>query len=349
MYLRNDLNGTYSGTWTNFIIASPTIASIRATQVRSLGTHVDSVTGVQYVFAGVDPLDSGLAGIFSGTFNNTSKTLSFSSTPEFTLTTVPVEPISPADLTFRVMAMTECNGAMYASIGLQIFKRTDGVSPTWSLWATESLTTNLNFSVSGYRGLSCVTGSDGVTNELLMTTEGSQAWVVAYNTTTAIETVEEKLTAFVNDNLGLPSAHGASYMICSYNHIDPVGFDNNYLIGCEAKIGQTVTPPFTTPLACTYAIPNEVSHYCQAFYFHRNNTGTIYTWHQLPTSFPGSVAIYPTTSVRGTVASPFPGDRNVTFMHGYDANTDNQINYILPTQPTAWVYRVQTLPGDVFP
>ena len=88
-YLRNDLSGTYSGTWTNIVLASPTIGSTNSAQVRSLGTHVDSVTGIQYVFAGVDPVAGGLAGIFSGTFNNSTKALTFSSTPEFTLTSAP--------------------------------------------------------------------------------------------------------------------------------------------------------------------------------------------------------------------------------------------------------------------
>ena len=345
-YLRNDLAGTYLGTWTNFILASPTIGSTNSAQVRSLGTHVDTVTGIQYVFAGVDPAPTGLAGIFSGTFNNTSKALTFGSTPEFTLTSAPVIGPLPSNLTYRVMAMTECNGAEYASIAFQIFKRIDGVSPSWVLWATESQA-NPGSSVSGYRGLSCVTGSDGVTNELLMTLEGSLTWAVAYNTTTAVETVELKLTGFVNNALGIPN--GVTYMICSYNHIDPIGWDNDYLIGCEVKLGVKGPPDFTTPLACSYTIPNEVAQICPATYFHRNNTGSIYTWHNLPTSFPGSVAAYPTTSARGSVASPFPGDNNVTFFYGFDANTDAQVNYILPTQPTAWAYRVQTLPGGVFP
>ena len=249
-------------------------------------------------------------------------------------------------LTYRVMAMTECNGAEYASIAFQIFKRIDGVSPSWVLWATEGAA-NPGSSVSGYRGLSCVTGSDGVTNELLMTLEGSLAWAVAWDTTAVVETVEDKFTGAVNNALGLTNA--VTYMICSYNHIDPVGYDSNYLIGCEIKLGQKGPPIFTTPLACTYTIPNEVSHYCPATYFHRNSTGSVYTWHNLPTAFPASVAQYPTTSMRGSVASPFTGDRNVTFVFGYDANTDNQLNYLDPAHPTAWVYRIQTLPGDVFP
>ncbi len=356
VYMRNDLNCTYAGTWTHFVISTPTVGATRSVQVRALGVHVDTVTGVQYVFAGTDPDPAGLAAIYPATFNNTTKALTFSGTPEFVLASAPVIGPQPPNLTYRVMGMVECNGAEYASIAYQLFKRIDGVSPTWVLAATESQLTQLpGNSVSGYRGLSCIPGSDGVTKKLVMTTEGGQAWVVAYDTPTLTETVEFKLTGFVNNalNLGIdapnPPKNEVTYMICAYSHIDPVGFDPDYLIGCEIKLGIRGPPVYTTPMACSYTIPNEVSHYCAASYFHRKNDGTNYTWHNLPTSFPGSVAAYPTTAMRGSVASPFPGDVKVTYAYGFDANTNDQVQYILPSQPTAWVYRIQTLPGDVYP
>ena len=356
--LRNDSggHGTLSG-WTTTVLQTPTIAATAATQARSMAYHTDTGTGapIGRVYVGVDPVQNGgLAAIFSATYNQTSHSLTWGSTPELEITAPPdcyaLNPSNPAcpypnNMTWRVMAMTECNGRLFASVGPAIYVRNDDTA-TWSLFGIESLIPNWSSSISGYRGMTCATGSDGVTLELLMTTEGEPAWVVAYDTTTGGETDEFHITTDISLNrLNLPGE--ATYIICSYNNIFSIGWaGGNYLLGCEIKLG---TFNFVSPGVCSFNIPNERTHVCEPSYYHRNATGTTYTWHQLPSLFPQSSAQYPATAARTFVASPFPNDHNVLFVGGYDANTDRQVPYILATNPTAWIYRVLTYDGQTFP
>ena len=60
--------------------------------------------------------------------------------------------------TLRVTSFAECNDRLYASVGQQIYERTDGATPQWRLIYTNP---NPGRSESGLRGLTAIPGPAG--------------------------------------------------------------------------------------------------------------------------------------------------------------------------------------------
>ena len=91
-------------------------------QVRSFGSHRDRVTGIDYVFAGHDP-----RGIFSGVYDPAVPgRIRWSETAEFDISTISVADFPGMEGRLRVTSFAECNDRLYATVGQQIYERTDG-------------------------------------------------------------------------------------------------------------------------------------------------------------------------------------------------------------------------------
>jgi len=111
VFSRNDLTGT----WEEMIIDSASTKPL----VRCFGMHRDTVTGVDMVFAG-----TGTRKISAGFYDEavTGK-IRWKAEPELDQ--------SWTETGRRVLAFTNCNGLLYASVDTSVFLRYDGESPYW--------------------------------------------------------------------------------------------------------------------------------------------------------------------------------------------------------------------------
>ena len=120
---------------------------------RDIEIHRDAVTGVDRIF-----LLCGDSGVISGAYSAESEAIEWDRAPEF--------PVGSPAHTFpvRALGMAVANGRLYFSVGGQLFVRTDGASPSWTIaWQIPG---QVNTEVGGIRGLTAVPSpaSSGATN-----------------------------------------------------------------------------------------------------------------------------------------------------------------------------------------
>ena len=128
------------------------------TEIRSMLSYTDSVTGTDLLFAGLDDLSGG-GGIFSAIYDaNTPGNLIWGTSAELELSTTNQGP-QPNPSVFEVRVMSFAVGpdehgkqALFATVGTEIYKRIDGESPTWQLVWTKPLVQGES-SQSGLRAL----------------------------------------------------------------------------------------------------------------------------------------------------------------------------------------------------
>ncbi len=346
--VRND--GT--GTWGLTIIDTAKAGTINPAQVRSLGSHVDTVTGVSMVFAGEQP-----NGLFPATINENG-TITWGSAeelagcaagskPVYTCTNQPTQwpgcsgtgpncPKIPADMrnAERVMAITEAtdssgNTAVYASIGFQIYKRTDGASPyaspSWNLfWQIPAANTPTATS-SGLRGLTAIPNPSGAGQVLLTATEGDQPIMWRVDPNTGIGVAEENMTTLTDQTWGCK--YCTLYQIDAYNNMPFI--DGVNLIGQGTMYLNPKQPIPAGHQAFSVASGGEID--TNAYYTIRTppavgQTSGTYQMYDIP-----PLAAQQMVSARAIALSPFPGD-NAIYFGGSDGNNTPQHN-------TAWIAR----------
>jgi len=151
VFARDDATGDWTGTTLAYVERIPGVS--RLSQVRSFGSHRDRVTGIDYVFAGHDP-----HGVFSGVYDPTVPgRIRWSETAEFDISTISVAEFPGMEGRLRITSFAECNDRLYATVGQQIYERTDGQAPNWRLIYTNS---SPGRSQSGLRGLTAVPSPD---------------------------------------------------------------------------------------------------------------------------------------------------------------------------------------------
>ena len=151
IYARNDRTGN----WDAMRLGQAPGAS----QTRGIGFYRDSVSGIDYVFAGVSGTRRSPAslGVLRGAYNPAvAGRIGWHRTAEI---------IMPA--TERVMGFAACNGAFYLSSSRNIFRRIDGRLPKWVSIFDDP---DLNAPV-GVRGLTCVPNPMGKGEVLLFVTK----------------------------------------------------------------------------------------------------------------------------------------------------------------------------------
>ncbi|NWG46355.1 MAG: hypothetical protein HXY25_07380 [Alphaproteobacteria bacterium] len=119
-------------------------------------------------------------GIYRGTWNAATQTINWSSTPELI-----IDSGTNVGNEGRVLAMAECNGALYAAVKRRIYRRNDGgtlvtdtdsVGDNNSRWVRVNVENIRGSAPSGWRGLTCVT--QGSAPALLATYESSDGTVL---------------------------------------------------------------------------------------------------------------------------------------------------------------------------
>ncbi len=237
VWTRNDAVRTWLPTQ---IWESPTNAPV---QVRSLGAYTDSVTGVGYVFAGVDD-GTGAGGIFRGTYNSAVPgCLVWNSTPELAISATNQGVTLPTALAIRAMSFctgTNASGgtSLFATVGIQVWERIDGANPTWQLvWTKPTVAGEV--SQTGLRGIT-VWGSN-----LLVFPEGTDWSVVQLNPASGFAPTWQYNLQNLQDQLG--TGFKVCYVIGPYNNMASVEIGSTWygLIGLGI---QVMSYPSGTPV-----------------------------------------------------------------------------------------------------
>ena len=343
-------------------------------QVRSFGSHKDTVTGVDMVFAGENP-----RGVYSGTLNRDG-TIAWSGNPEpingCTAGVIPqmVEHCTnvvfpgnkyasaqwpsgvslPRRLTVRVMGITEAadasgNTALYALIGMQVYKRVDGPSPSWSLfWEIPDADRVAKLygpamppiSASGLRGFTTIPNPNGPGQALLLAVEspGPAIWRIDINgsgcsaSDNACGAIDENIMALTNSTFGCVGCTG--YQIPAYN--SPMFSINGGVVMGQGSIfyhkGATIPPGhsfWSTDVPGITVGKIDTS----AWYSFRSSSGN-YTMFRMPTVAGPTASPSNMVSTRSCAMSPWRsiGD-DAVYCGGYDAENT-------PAHNTAWIIRV---------
>ena len=108
---------------------------------RDIEIHTDTVTNIARIF-----LLCGDSGVISGAWDEEQQTIIWDEHTEY--------PGPGKKFPVRALGMTEANGKLYFSVGGQIYVRTDGAAPQWSL--AFQIPGTVNTEVGGIRGLTTI-------------------------------------------------------------------------------------------------------------------------------------------------------------------------------------------------
>lgn len=297
------------GTWTETRVYS---AEQRKPACRSLATHRDAVTKTCYLFAGTSH-----GAIHRAVYNAAAPgKLVWQQEPEL-------------EGTGRVMAIAECNGALYAACGLRkagvsvnggLYRRSDGPQPAWVRVYQWPMPDRRGGSDEAFlmRGLTAVPSSDGRGEVLL----GTRAWpgVIERIDPRADHrvTVELNLKDYFAKAWNLPGYTGPS--LSAYNRITPWTVPGTservHLIGVAvAHPSEGRTPPHNG-----------------SWFLVRHADGSYNHGYINDAAHPVAAG----QSLRGTRAlevSPFAGDSSrVLYFGGADIGKQTSLD-------TAWIYK----------
>jgi len=299
-----------SGAWSATLLARDAPAPDFLPQIRAFATHRDRATGVDRVFAGNDP-----RGVFSGAYDATLPgRVRWSAAPELDIAQISTAGFSGLGGRLRVSGFAECNGALYAAVGQQIYERIDGAEPRWRLLYTNP---RPGHSETGLRGLTAIADPAGAGQVLLAAIEGSAARILRIDPRAGTGTTELDLMSFLPARWQMATG----YVIAAYNDMTriPGPGGDRLLMGIEAFI------PRSAAAAPGHAMVDVGYGRLEAgaWYLLRHPDGR-YELRQVPDAAAR-------VAVRTIAASPFAGDRALYF-GGYDANK-------APAHDTAWVVR----------
>jgi hypothetical protein len=152
-----------TGKWTRLVIAQ----RLRGGGVRSFCTHVDKVTGIQYLFGGTTFHDGLSGSIFRAVYDSAAPgKLRWDETPELSGTG-------------RIMCFAEADGVLYAAGGIKdetplsggLFRRVDGNTPRWELlWRWPHLIKEQGDETVILRGLIAIPDPNGGKHQVLLGT-----------------------------------------------------------------------------------------------------------------------------------------------------------------------------------
>lgn len=302
-FVRNDLNGT----WGESQIVQGSFPGGSNYSVRDIQVYNDQLTGFEYVFATV-----GTQGIYKGKYNPAVQgKIDWISTPEY------------GPLSIRPLGIAEANDNLYFSSGNKLYKRVDGISPTYAIAHDFSdLSTNINSAVGGIRGLTTIENPNGNDEALLlMWCPDGQSKGIIYRlepngTGGFIRIYETKLSLLIESLL---PGTTANYVLGAYNefyqYINPITSDTTYLVGFEAQISGGGHPTWN-------------GYYSGGLFAERTLSGQ-YSIEEIN----GTIGTNDTALVanRCYVSSPFPNE-NAIYFGGFDPNSNTATSM-------AWIFK----------
>ena len=301
-FVRNDVNGT----WGESQIVQGGFPAGENYSIRDIEMYVDQQTGFEYVFATV-----GTQGIYKGKYNSANPgKIDWISIAEF------------GPLSIRSLGIEVANGKLYFSSGSKLYRRIDGVSPSYVIDHDFSdLGATINSAVGGIRGLTTIDNPSGTDEAfLLMWCPNGQSQGIIYRLEADgigfNRIYETKLSLLIEDFL---IGSNANYVLGAYNefykYIDPLTNDTLHLLGFEANI--TGGPHLTWN-----------GYYKGSLFAKRYSDGQY-----LIEEINGTIDLEDKALVanRCYVESPFPNEIALYF-GGFDPNSNSSTNM-------AWVFK----------
>jgi len=308
-FVRNDQNGI----WNETTIFEGSLSSGESYSIRDMQIYTDQVTGEEMLFTSV-----GTNGIFVGKYNpDLEEKIQWSSYPEY----------SPIDI--RPLGIVIANNALHFSSGNKIYKRIDGLNPTYTIVHDFSdLSSNIDSAVGGIRGLT-VLNSGNNDSMLLMWCPNSQSKGTIFRLDPNLDgsfnrVYETKLSLLVEDYLPGTSVN---YLLGAYNDFlkifNPIDNEYYHIVGFESTIQGGNYPSWN-------------GYYSGALFALRNSNAE-YLLEEVneSISFNDSELV----ATRCYVKSPF-NNENAIYFGGFDPNGFLSTN-------KAWIYKkINTLNGD---
>jgi arylformamidase len=304
VWTRND-----DATWTRTIVGAGLL------NARVLFDHVDTVTGVHMVLAG---MKDGLVvrGVYDAAVPGRIK---WDSAPEFVSA-------SSNRVQTGVVANKVAHVASAPEVGKPggLFRRVDGASPKWELaytWQTQRTENN------GMRGLTAVPDPKGGSHEVILAAREEQGVIERIDPLDGYKSVVEfDIRAYYTN---LWSGLSGSTSLAAYNDMapmtDPKTGEPVHLIGLWVSHPNPSTPP------------NNGSNYLVRHRDGRYEAGVV---NDPANPLPEGSALRGTRTI---VASPFAEDAGrVAYFGGYDAAG-------VPKLDTAWIYRGEWQGGRTTP
>lgn len=310
-FVRNDVNGT----WGESLITQGGLPGGENYSIRDIEMYVDQQTGLEFVFATV-----GTQGIYKGKYNpsNPGK-IDWISTAEF------------GPLSIRPLGIEVANGALYFSSGTKLYRRIDGMSPSYVIDHDFSdLDPTINSAVGGIRGLTRIENTNSSADAfLLMWCPDGQSQGTIYRLEPDgmggfNRIYEIKLSLLIESYL---SGSSANYVLGAYNefyrYIDPITLDTIHLVGFEADITGGGHPTW--------------NGYYKGGLFAKRTSNAQYSIEEINNS--SSTNNNPLVANRCYVKSPFTNE-NALYFGGFDPNGNISTSM-------AWVFKKDALANSV--
>ena len=309
-FVRNDQNDN----WNETTIFEGSLPAGESYSIRDMQIYTDQVTGEEMLFISV-----GTHGIFVGKYDPDSQSkIQWSSFSEYG----PVE--------IRPLGIVIANNALHFSSGDKIYKRIDGLNPTYTIVHDFSdLGSDINSAVGGIRGLTVIDSGDN-DSMLLMWCPNSQSKGTIFRLDPNLDgsfnrIYETKLSLLVEDYL--PGA-SVNYLLGAYNDFlkifNPLDNEYYHIVGFESTIQGGNYPSWN-------------GYYSGALFAIRNSNAE-YLLEEVneSISFNDSELV----ATRCYVESPF-NNENAIYFGGFDPNGFLSTN-------KAWIYKkINTLNGDL--
>jgi len=299
---------------------------------RSMTLHRDTVTGVDRLFT-----STGRDGVVSAYYTPLTPTnLMWSSVPEN----------GPLDT--RPLAMATMDGKLYLTAGSYVYRRTDGLTPSWSQvldMMVVSPTETVDEAVGGLRGLAQISNPASPTGHSLLFawTANAQSKGCMYRLDPADDTLTATLEGCVSDwtrdhfgkNIfGLDTL--TTFSIANYNNALEIPDRSGtsaavVLVGYEVLLYSYSTYDLPTTQMSVASSGKPLGFYAGGGFLVRRAADQ---WEVREPSGPryDPLAVSPMlVATRSYAISPFQNDFAVYF-GGYDANHFPSVN-------TAWIYR----------
>jgi hypothetical protein len=302
-FVRNDVNGT----WGESQIVQGSFPGGENYSIRDIEIYVDQQTGLEYVFATV-----GTQGIYKGKYNPMAPgKIDWISTAEF------------GPLSIRPLGIEVANGALHFTSGSKLYRRIDGVSPSYVIDHDFSdLGALINSAVGGIRGLTTINNPSGIDEAfLLMWCPNGQSQGIIYRlepdgTGGFNRIYETKLSLLIESFL---PGSTANYVLGAYNefyqYVDPISSDTLHLVGFEVNITGGGHPTW--------------NDYYKGGLFAKRDVNGLYSIEEIN----GTIGTTDTALVanRCYVSSPFSNE-DALYFGGFDPNSNTSTNM-------AWVFK----------
>ncbi len=284
---------------------------------RDIEVYRDPKTGIDRLFMLVgDP------GVVSGVYNSATKSIEWDPKPE--------HPADGSVFPARPLGITQANGKLYFSVGGKIFVRTNGAKPTWSL--AYEIPGKVNTDVGGIRGLSTIANPMGPGESIIFvwTPRGACPGDIKRLDGPALKPAAETTLRSLFDTVFKKEGAHARFSLGGYNRFFPVK---------DPKTGKTVHLVGFEQRIITSNESIKWHHYYKGAMYGVRRGSKDYSTREINGRWDASKPII--VAPRAFAKSPFPGEENVIYFAGHDANFNKSTDM-------AWIFKagVKTVLGQ---